>query len=652
MKRKFRQVIFFVLFFAVTSANGQSPHFIKGTIVDIESHAPVSFASILLESSGQTAVSDDKGNFSLLLPANMDKGTLVVSHLGYAPCRKHFHSSSDISKFTIFLNRKQVMLTDVLVTGMNAASIVSRAFRKIGENYPQFDTFLTGIYTESFFLGEKPDSLKSQYTIAAVVEMNQPPYRGPGNSTVRIVEAKKHFEASYDSTVMWYGGLHQIQKADVVGEQMEFITPHNMKKYRYTIEDTSLYYTKPVYVIGFSPLKAGSFRGKLYISTSSFAIVKVVYEWTGEKMSHWSFLYPGILKSRKITVNYFQHNNRWNIQSVSQQAIGYYPGRKMNFRYQTEYLSTKIELNKRIEFNYADKVQLHDILSSKALPYHQQFWESYDLNKELSTMNYLQVDSLEGIKTSLLSKQQTKSHTIHKSRKNSMLSVIRKLTPSLVFPMTVSVKSTRPDIDLVYKAQGGEVILNKQISFPLNKLKWGVGFGLSYLVNPHINVSCISIDGPGYSEQSLGAGFYVPLSGRQSRPLKLVIGGAYSFSTFSNDLGDYQNKGGSVQIENKWFDRDISIDLISRRQSLKPYIEYEIEISRRRCFFINGSYFIPIRGRESLRFTSKPDGIFEYLFPKREEAAIYRHDTDSDSNTNGTLNSPKFSVSIGLKGRL
>jgi len=95
------------------SADAQK-YSISGTITDKGSGEPVIFATVLLEDSGQWAVSDAKGFFSL---ANIAPGKhiVVVSSLGYVEDRREIVISKDIS-YNIKLQEDNLTLEGAVVT--------------------------------------------------------------------------------------------------------------------------------------------------------------------------------------------------------------------------------------------------------------------------------------------------------------------------------------------------------------------------------------------------------------------------------------------------------------------------------------------------------------------------------------------------------
>ena len=71
--------------------------------------------------------------------------------------------------------------------------------------------------------------------------------------------------------------------AHLESENWEFI--HENKKYHHVLESTTSYHNEPVYEISFRPRKKGLFKGRMYISSRSFAILQLDFAYAEGKQT-------------------------------------------------------------------------------------------------------------------------------------------------------------------------------------------------------------------------------------------------------------------------------------------------------------------------------------------------------------------------------
>ena len=112
MQKKF--ILVSLLTFLTLLASGQTYTF-SGKVLSQKSHQPVEYATVILESTSQWAVADDKGNFTI---KNVQGGKNVVSIscIGYATDTKEIEISRDIENYKIYLAEDNLALEGVVIT--------------------------------------------------------------------------------------------------------------------------------------------------------------------------------------------------------------------------------------------------------------------------------------------------------------------------------------------------------------------------------------------------------------------------------------------------------------------------------------------------------------------------------------------------------
>ena len=93
-------------------ANSQSLVPVKGRILDDSTKAPVSNATVIVQSAKTATQTDGDGNFSIVAPSS---GNLIVSYVGYLSTKQAINGRSDI---TIYLKRTSSSMSEVVVTAL------------------------------------------------------------------------------------------------------------------------------------------------------------------------------------------------------------------------------------------------------------------------------------------------------------------------------------------------------------------------------------------------------------------------------------------------------------------------------------------------------------------------------------------------------
>lgn len=543
-------------------------------------------------------------------------------------------------------------LESIVVSSETAAGIVAHAYRNIPVNFPASNTFYTGFYRESTFRTKPSEEEKHQYVIESVVQVNKPPYNAnTGSGNIKIVESRKFDFPAQDSTRLWFGGVHTPLRRDIAKEVPEFVDPRHQHKYNYRVEGYSSFNDEPVYIIRFLPAKKSArFQGLIYISTRSYAIVKADYEATETELHAWNIRYRGTLKRSMFRVNYMPVGDRWHLQSIWRQAEGLFS--QDRFRYLSEYVTTQADTNKLVKFDYAEKVQYAEILSIKKLPYHPEFWRDYNIIEETEGLKNLLIDTALHIDPGPLRNEKKK-----KQPRFSKTELFKRLRPIYILPgITYITSDVNRDVAFRFASDENNVIVDQTIPVKGNVLAWGIGWGLSYQFPKNTNISVYDTDGFGSfraSSTNLEAERQFLLTSPAKRPVSLLLGISYSFSSISRQLNRYTNPGIEIHIDSKRFDNDIKVELYSEQQALRPFLGLNVELSRSLNLFAQCGYSLFDTHKDYLRFTDQPANLFRRLFPTNAKVPLNSDITGISSENiikNGNFYKQPYSINIGLKG--
>lgn len=104
---------------------------IKGKVLTYTDKEPLFFATIYVKNSNRYTNSDEKGEFSLVVPSG--KITITVSILGFEPVERSLNVTDDIDDVIFYLREQSLALNEVTVTAETTQSKSGSSTYKIGE---------------------------------------------------------------------------------------------------------------------------------------------------------------------------------------------------------------------------------------------------------------------------------------------------------------------------------------------------------------------------------------------------------------------------------------------------------------------------------------------------------------------------------------
>ena len=183
----------------------------KGEVLDEDTKRPLVFATLTLEGSNVSTVSNTEGEFALKIPTSISEGNVRVSFLGYKT------RILPLAQFTtennqIFMKVSVLELTEVnLSIPKDARALVQEALKRRGENYFDDPTLMTAFYRETIKRRRKNVSLSE-----AVVNIYKTPYTSDKKDAMQLYKAAAQHaypEAQYQLALMFARG-QGVQKSE------------------------------------------------------------------------------------------------------------------------------------------------------------------------------------------------------------------------------------------------------------------------------------------------------------------------------------------------------------------------------------------------------------------------------------------------------
>jgi len=295
-------LIFFLISFNLYSQQV----FVKGKIADSESGEGVSFAHIGICYKSIGTVANDNGDYEFRIPDHALDDTLCATAIGYETFKIPVSELKGLFNFDIQLNPQTSILDNILIIDekITGKRVVAKAIARLNKNYPKKPFLLVGYYRD--YLKKNKEYISM---LEGVFTIDDKGFRQPTDKTEIRINQLRHTnnyvnvfrefvsEFNKDSTKLLMHGVSPGFKGNEFSNLYYHnpIRNHNLsvpfigifdtfaqRKYDYEIE----YYTyvdgKEVYVINISPNKKFRFthvsiKGKLFIRTDNYAIVKFNY---------------------------------------------------------------------------------------------------------------------------------------------------------------------------------------------------------------------------------------------------------------------------------------------------------------------------------------------------------------------------------------
>lgn len=249
----------------------------KGKVIDGNSKKPLVFATLALENTNISTISNTEGEFALKVPTNVTEGSVLVSFLGYGsksiPLAQLRDGDNNIS-----LSIAVTKLSEVNIeVPKNAEELVRETLKRKGENYFDDPTLMTAFYRETIKKRRRNVSLSE-----AVVNIYKTPYNTTRRDAVQLFKARKSTDYSRLDTVALklQGGPFNALFIDVI-KYPEYIFANNqISNYVYTFDGSTRVDDKLIYIVNFrqrSDLKEPLYQGKLYIDAKNKILTSAIY---------------------------------------------------------------------------------------------------------------------------------------------------------------------------------------------------------------------------------------------------------------------------------------------------------------------------------------------------------------------------------------
>ncbi|MGB5981803.1 MAG: carboxypeptidase-like regulatory domain-containing protein [Nonlabens sp.] len=337
---------------------------LQGKINDLNKE-PLPFVHIRMEPGNIGTISNESGEYQLVLKNKPDGAIVVFSSLGYKT--KRVPAILDYQTITLIEDVSQ--LPEVVISNVErdyAKELILKAIEQIPNNYPKIEERHTGFFRETTYLEGRE---RPAYIAEAVIESIKEDYsKSRKSGDVTLKEFRKYEDDLKDSLGMSiYAGSHHIHRFDVVARREAFLSKPD--RYTYKITDTLRQNGNEVFEVLF---KRKGFTGHIYIMDESFAIVQAEIDQKDD------FILPGSGRTHlKIQVYYEQAaDGLWRFNN-SFYDTSFIRGKGI-VNLSSQYVTTDVQPNEE-DIAYLDKLQFSEYIIDETKEYDPDFWDNYNI---------------------------------------------------------------------------------------------------------------------------------------------------------------------------------------------------------------------------------------------------------------------------------
>ncbi|WP_419210915.1 carboxypeptidase-like regulatory domain-containing protein [Maribacter sp. X9] len=259
--------------------SAQSADFIEytGEVIDSNNKKPLVFATLSVEGTNVSSITNSEGVFSLKVPTENKNSNLIVAFLGYKTKRIPL-TQLEKEDAKIIMDEFAVELSEVRLSVPNdAETLVKETLDKRGLNYLDENTVMTAFYRETIKKRRTNVSLSE-----AVVNIYKTPYSSNRVDALELYKARKSTDYSKLDTVALklQGGPFNTLFVDMVKYPDYIFTPETLEYYDFSFDSSTRVNDQLIYVVNFNqkpeiidPL----YTGKLYIDAENKILTSAIY---------------------------------------------------------------------------------------------------------------------------------------------------------------------------------------------------------------------------------------------------------------------------------------------------------------------------------------------------------------------------------------
>ncbi|MDU1891244.1 MAG: carboxypeptidase-like regulatory domain-containing protein [Dysgonomonas sp.] len=250
---------------------------LSGKLFDHITDEPISFGSIGVVNTTIGTISNQDGEFKLVVPDTLVNSKVRFSHVGYQ------NHEVDISLLAgqdirLSLEPKVFPLQEIVIRVVNPIEVLEEMMNRRSLNYSQQPAYLTTFYREGIDYKKKTTELTE-----GVLKVYKTGFRNESrNDQVKLLKMRRVIKPQRNDTIFpkMKSGINACLLLDVVKDIPDFLE-RGSEDYIYTHTDITVIDDRRVNVISFEQkdfILAPMYKGELYIDAENYALVRAHFQ--------------------------------------------------------------------------------------------------------------------------------------------------------------------------------------------------------------------------------------------------------------------------------------------------------------------------------------------------------------------------------------
>ena len=365
---------------------------IRGKVIADDTGNPLEYASITINQTNISTVTNQEGFFVLRIPASARNFQLKVQHLGYVNINIPVITLLGKDDNVLRMSTGSIRLDEVEILSGDGTQLVKDALRAVTTNYDNDPNMMVAFYREGIKKGSNYLSL-----VEAVLDVYKASYNSYNNDQARIYIGRKATDISARDTVFmkFQGGISDALFLDIA-KHPEVVFGKNAEGYTFNIESVITMDDRPHYIIGFFPHSGTDdilFRGKIYLDVASLAFKRMEFNMNVEGRKDAASIFikrkPSSMRataeSATYVVDYVERNGKWyfNYSSTEVQFKVRWKRRFFGLFSSTYTILSEMAITDRYEddvqkFSRKERIRSTDVIAEKVEHFQDsEFWGDY-----------------------------------------------------------------------------------------------------------------------------------------------------------------------------------------------------------------------------------------------------------------------------------
>ncbi len=363
---------------------------LSGKILDRISNDAIAYASIGVLNSSIGTISNQDGEFRLILPDTLQNAQITFNHLGYRTQTLTVSLLSGQSA-TFMLDPEVVPLQEIVVRLVNPIQTIETMLAQRKQNYSSLPAYITAFYREGVEYKKKNINLTE-----AVLKLYKSGYQnGTYSDQVKLLKMRKvtnKIEADTLITKM-KSGLNSVLMLDIVKNLPDFLELNTNLYYEYAHTDITVIDDRKVNVISFEQkdiIIEPLYKGELYIDAENNALLQAKFEINPKYVKNASEMFVE-KKNRNLRitpqsityiVSYKPVNNIYYISHIRGDLNFSVKEKKRLFSRPLhtwfEMVTCEIDTNNVERLPKSDRLPTRNIFSDTSFDYDKNFWGNFN----------------------------------------------------------------------------------------------------------------------------------------------------------------------------------------------------------------------------------------------------------------------------------